>query len=249
MTAEQQQDQLDPLAQQFYEQVVENRQKLAALVLHGSQKTRNELTEQTKILSYCSVSERPLFLSYYFKTTAVKSYLMTALRQPLYKPVVYAIPFGVGEPKAFLNAMHVQKTRLLADATGEARQDLFQATRDKLYHTFLPTPAPTPVHAPVAQASRSPYSPLVLPPEPLPAILSLLGIPYWLVQFTRTQKGEGRKWTGELPQPPSNWDKQFCVATDDLDVKPVANKTNLATKPYKRNASEIVLTDELIEEL
>lgn len=223
----------------FYQQIIDNRQRLTALFLHGSQKERYDFVDQTDILQYCSTSERPLFLSYQFKTTAVKSYLMTALKQPLYKPAVYAIPFPVSAPKAFLNAMHVQKTRLLADATGESRRDLFQATRDKLYHTFLPAP----------DAPQSPYSPVQLPPEPLPTVLSLLAIPYWLVQFTRTQKGEGRKWTGQLPEPPTDYDKKFCVSVDDLNIKPTNTSTNLATKPYKRNVSEIVLTDELIEEL
>ena len=225
--------------EQFYEQVRANKARLRTLVLAGSANDKADFVNQTAILDYCSTAERPLFLAMQFRTTLVKAYLMSMLKQPLYKSVLYAIPFNLAaNPQSFINAMHVQKTRLLADATGEARQDLYNATRDKMFHEFVASGSPN------ESTEQSPYSPVTVAP-----ILSLLELPFWLVKFTRTPKGEGRKWTGELPKPPDNLNMNLFVVADDFGVQPPTNNPNLATKPYKRDGKEVVLTDELLEEL
>lgn len=225
--------------EQFYEQVRANKARLRTLVLAGSANDKADFVNQTAILDYCSTAERPLFLAMQFRTTLVKAYLMSMLKQPLYKSILYAIPFNLAaNPQSFINAMHVQKTRLLADATGEARQDLYNATRDKMFHEFVASPTEDGMEPP------SPYSPVTVAP-----ILSLLELPFWLVKFTRTPKGEGRKWTGELPKPPDNLNMNLFVVADDFGVQPPTNNPNLATKPYKRDGKEVVLTDELLEEL
>lgn len=225
--------------EQFYEQVRANKARLRTLVLAGSANDKADFVNQTAILDYCSIAERPLFLAMQFRTTLVKAYLMSMLKQPLYKSVLYAIPFNLAaNPQSFINAMHVQKTRLLADATGEARQDLYNATRDKMFHEFVASPSDN------DSTGQSPYSPVTVAP-----ILSLLELPFWLVKFTRTPKGEGRKWTGELPKPPDNLNMNLFVVADDFGVQPPTNNPNLATKPYKRDGKEVVLTDELLEEL
>lgn len=225
--------------EQFYEQVQANKARLRTLVLVGSANDKADFVNQTAILDYCSAAERPLFLAMQFRTTLVKAYLMSMLKQPLYKSVLYAIPFNLAaNPQSFINAMHVQKTRLLADATGEARQDLYNATRDKMFHEFITSPSDN------DGTAQSPYSPVMVAP-----ILSLLELPFWLVKFTRTPKGEGRKWTGELPKPPDNLNMNLFVVADDFGVQPPTNNPNLATKPYKRDSKEVVLTDELLEEL
>lgn len=225
--------------EQFYEQVQANKAKLRSLVLVGSTNDKADFVNQTAILDYCSAAERPLFLAMQFRTTLVKAYLMSMLKQPLYKSVLYAIPFNLAaNPQSFINAMHVQKTRLLADATGEARQDLYNATRDKMFHEFINSPSEN------GMEPQSPYSPVTVAP-----ILSMLELPFWLVKFTRTPKGEGRKWTGELPKPPDNLNMNLFVVADDYGVQPPTNNPNLATKPYKRDGKEVVLTDELLEEL
>lgn len=225
--------------EQFYEQVRANKARLRTLVLAGSANDKADFVNQTAILDYCSAAERPLFLAMQFRTTLVKAYLMSMLKQPLYKSVLYAIPFNLAaNPQLFINAMHVQKTRLLADATGEARQDLYNATRDKMFHEFVAS------HSEDGGTGQSPYSPVTVAP-----ILSLLELPFWLVKFTRTPKGEGRKWTGELPKPPDNLNMNLFVVADDFGVQPPTNNPNLATKPYKRDGKEVVLTDELLEEL
>ena len=225
--------------EQFYEQVQANKSRLRTLVLAGSANDKADFVNQTAILDYCSAAERPLFLAMQFRTTLVKAYLMSMLKQPLYKSILYAIPFNLAaNPQSFINAMHVQKTRLLADATGEARQDLYNATRDKMYHEFISSGSDN------ESTEQSPYSPVTVAP-----ILSLLELPFWLVKFTRTPKGEGRKWTGELPKPPDNLNMNLFVVADDFGVQPPTNNPNLATKPYKRDGKEVVLTDELLEEL
>ena len=225
--------------EQFYEQVQANKARLRTLVLAGSANDKADFVNQTAILDYCSAAERPLFLAMQFRTTLVKAYLMSMLKQPLYKSILYAIPFNLAaNPQSFINAMHVQKTRLLADATGEARQDLYNATRDKMYHEFISSGSDN------ESTEQSPYSPVTVAP-----ILSLLELPFWLVKFTRTPKGEGRKWTGELPKPPDNLNMNLFVVADDFGVQPPTNNPNLATKPYKRDGKEVVLTDELLEEL
>ena len=225
--------------EQFYEQVQANKARLRTLVLAGSANDKADFVNQTAILDYCSAAERPLFLAMQFRTTLVKAYLMSMLKQPLYKSILYAIPFNLAaNPQSFINAMHVQKTRLLADATGEARQDLYNATRDKMFHEFVASPSGN------ESTGQSPYSPVTVAP-----ILSLLELPFWLVKFTRTPKGEGRKWTGELPKPPDNLNMNLFVVADDFGVQPPTNNPNLATKPYKRDGKEVVLTDELLEEL
>lgn len=229
--------------EQFYEQVRANKARLRTLVLAGSANDKADFVNQTAILDYCSAAERPLFLAMQFRTTLVKAYLMSMLKQPLYKSVLYAIPFNLAaNPQSFINAMHVQKTRLLADATGEARQDLYNATRDKMFHEFVASPSGS--GSPNDSTEQSPYSPVTVAP-----ILSLLELPFWLVKFTRTPKGEGRKWTGELPKPPDNLNMNLFVVADDFGVQPPTNNPNLATKPYKRDGKEVVLTDELLEEL
>lgn len=239
--------------EQFYEQVRTNKVRLRTLVLVGSANDKADFVNQTAILDYCSAAERPLFLAMQFRTTLVKAYLMSMLKQPLYKSVLYAVPFNLAaNPQSFINAMHVQKTRLLADATGEARQDLYNATRDKMFHEFINSPSPSPSGSPSPNGScseegrepQSPYSPVMVAP-----ILSLLELPFWQVKFTRTPKGEGRKWTGELPKPPDNLNMNLFVVADDFGVQPPTNNPNLATKPYKRDGKEVVLTDELLEEL
>ena len=233
--------------EQFYEQVRANKARLRTLVLVGSANDKADFVNQTAILDYCSTAERPLFLAMQFRTTLVKAYLMSMLKQPLYKSVLYAIPFNLAaNPQSFINAMHVQKTRLLADATGEARQDLYNATRDKMFHEFVASGSPSPNSSgsPNDSTGQSPYSPVTVAP-----ILSLLELPFWLVKFTRTPKGEGRKWTGELPKPPDNLNMNLFVVADDFGVQPPTNNPNLATKPYKRDGKEVVLTDELLEEL
>lgn len=225
--------------EQFYEQVQANKARLRNLVLVGSASDKADFVNQTAILDYCSAAERPLFLAMQFRTTLVKAYLMSMLKQPLYKSALYAIPFNLAaNPQSFINAMHVQKTRLLADATGEARQDLYNATRDKMFHEFINSGSDN------ESIEQSPYSPVTVAP-----ILSLLELPFWLVKFTRTPKGEGRKWTGELPKPPDNLNMNLFVVADDFGVQPPTNNPNLATKPYKRDGKEVVLTDELLEEL
>lgn len=229
--------------EQFYEQVRANKARLRTLVLAGSANDKADFVNQTAILDYCSTAERPLFLAMQFRTTLVKAYLMSMLKQPLYKSILYAIPFNLAaNPQSFINAMHVQKTRLLADATGEARQDLYNATRDKMFHEFVASPNGS--GSPNDSTGQSPYSPVTVAP-----ILSLLELPFWLVKFTRTPKGEGRKWTGELPKPPDNLNMNLFVVADDFGVQPPTNNPNLATKPYKRDGKEVVLTDELLEEL
>lgn len=247
--------------EQFYEQVRANKARLRTLVLAGSANDKADFVNQTAILDYCSTAERPLFLAMQFRTTLVKAYLMSMLKQPLYKSVLYAIPFNLAaNPQSFINAMHVQKTRLLADATGEARQDLYNATRDKMYHEFVASPSPnhtcnnngscTGNDSPSGSGNdndstgQSPYSPVTVAP-----ILSMLELPFWQVKFTRTPKGEGRKWTGELPKPPDNLNTNLFVVTEDFGVKSPNSNPNLATKPYKRDGKEVVLTDELLEEL
>ena len=233
--------------EQFYEQVRANKARLRTLVLAGSANDKADFVNQTAILDYCSTAERPLFLAMQFRTTLVKAYLMSMLKQPLYKSILYAIPFNLAaNPQSFINAMHVQKTRLLADATGEARQDLYNATRDKMFHEFVASGSPSPngSGSPNDSTGQSPYSPVTVAP-----ILSLLELPFWLVKFTRTPKGEGRKWTGELPKPPDNLNMNLFVVADDFGVQPPTNNPNLATKPYKRDGKEVVLTDELLEEL
>jgi len=225
--------------EQFYEQVQANKARLRTLVLVGSANDKADFVNQTAILDYCSAAERPLFLAMQFRTTLVKAYLMSMLKQPLYKSVLYAVPFNLAaNPQSFINAMHVQKTRLLADATGEARQDLYNATRDKMFHEFIASPSED------GGKAQSPYSPVTVAP-----ILSMLELPFWLVKFTRTPKGEGRKWTGELPKPPDNLNMNLFIVADDFEVQPPTNNPNLATKPYKRDGKEVVLTDELLEEL
>lgn len=227
--------------EQFYEQVQAHKARLRTLVIAGSATAKTDFVNQTAILEYCSHAERPLFLAMQFRTTLVKAYLMAMLKQPLYKPVLYAIPFNLAaNPQSFINAMHVQKTRLLADATGEARQDLYTATRDKMFHEFVASPS----GSEEGGIQQSPYSPVTVAP-----ILSLLELPFWMVKFTRTPKGEGRKWTGELPKPPDNLNMNLFVVADDFGVQPPTNNPNLATKPYKRDGKEVVLTDELLEEL
>ena len=131
-------------------------------------------------------------------------------------------------------------------ATGEARQDLYNATRDKMFHEFVASPSGSGNSSGNDNEStgQSPYSPVTVAP-----ILSLLELPFWLVKFTRTPKGEGRKWTGELPKPPDNLNMNLFVVADDFGVQPPTNNPNLATKPYKRDGKEVVLTDELLEEL
>lgn len=233
--------------EQFYEQVQANKARLRSLVLVGSADDKADFVNQTAILDYCSAAERPLFLAMQFRTTLVKAYLMSMLKQPLYKSVLYAIPFNLAaNPQSFINAMHVQKTRLLADATGEARQDLYNATRDKMFHEFISNGNNSSSNSPSEDGgtAQSPYSPVMVAP-----ILSLLELPFWLVKFTRTPKGEGRKWTGELPRPPDNLNMNLFVVADDFGVQPPTNNPNLATKPYKRDGKEVVLTDELLEEL
>lgn len=247
--------------EQFYEQVRTNKDRLRTLIITGSANDKADFVNQTAILDYCSAAERPLFLAMQFRTTLVKAYLMSMLKQPLYKSVLYAIPFNLAaNPQSFINAMHVQKTRLLADATGEARQDLYNATRDKMYHKFvtIPNHSGSPSGSDSGSDSgsgsgsgsdndsteQSPYSPVTVAP-----ILSLLELPFWLVKFTRTPKGEGRKWTGELPKPPDNLNTNLFVVTEDFGVKSPTSNPNLATKPYKRDGKEVVLTDELLEEL
>lgn len=227
--------------EQFYEQVRANKARLRTLVLAGSASDKADFVNQTVILDYCSTAERPLFLAMQFRTTLVKAYLMSMLKQPLYKSVLYAIPFNLAaNPQSFINAMHVQKTRLLADATGEARQDLYNATRDKMYHEFVASSSGNDNES----TGQSPYSPVTVAP-----ILHLLELPFWQVKFTRTPKGEGRKWTGELPKPPDNLNTNLFIVADDFGVQPPTNNHNLATKPYKRDGKEVVLTDELLEEL
>lgn len=235
--------------EQFYEQVRANKARLRTLVLAGSANDKADFVNQTAILDYCSAAERPLFLAMQFRTTLVKAYLMSMLKQPLYKSILYAIPFNLAaNPQSFINAMHVQKTRLLADATGEARQDLYNATRDKMFHEFVASPSGSgsgnDSGSDNESTGQSPYSPVTVAP-----ILSLLELPFWLVKFTRTPKGEGRKWTGELPKPPDNLNMNLFVVADDFGVQPPTNNPNLATKPYKRDGKEVVLTDELLEEL
>lgn len=231
--------------EQFYEQVRANKARLRTLVLAGSANDKADFVNQTAILDYCSAAERPLFLAMQFRTTLVKAYLMSMLKQPLYKSILYAIPFNLAaNPQSFINAMHVQKTRLLADATGEARQDLYNATRDKMFHEFVSSGSPSGSGSDNDSTGQSPYSPVTVAP-----ILSLLELPFWLVKFTRTPKGEGRKWTGELPKPPDNLNMNLFVVADDFGVQPPTNNPNLATKPYKRDGKEVVLTDELLEEL
>ena len=241
--------------EQFYEQVQANKARLRTLVLVGSANDKADFVNQTAILEYCSAAERPLFLAMQFRTTLVKAYLMSMLKQPLYKSVLYAVPFNLAaNPQSFINAMHVQKTRLLADATGEARQDLYNATRDKMFHEFINSPSLSPNGndsnsdsnslSDDGGTAQSPYSPVTVAP-----ILSMLGLPFWLVKFTRTPKGEGRKWTGELPKAPDNLNMNLFVVADDFGVQPPTNNPNLATKPYKRDGKEVVLTDELLEEL
>ena len=233
--------------EQFYEQVRANKARLRTLVLAGNANDKADFVNQTAILDYCSAAERPLFLAMQFRTTLVKAYLMSMLKQPLYKSILYAIPFNLAaNPQSFINAMHVQKTRLLADATGEARQDLYNATRDKMFHEFVASPSGSPSGSgsPNDSTEQSPYSPVTVAP-----ILSLLELPFWLVKFTRTPKGEGRKWTGELPKPPDNLNINLFVVADDFGVQPPTSNPNLATKPYKRDGKEVVLTDELLEEL
>lgn len=229
--------------EQFYEQVQANKARLRSLVLVGSASDKADFVNQTAILDYCSAAERPLFLAMQFRTTLVKAYLMSMLKQPLYKSAIYAIPFNLAaNPQSFINAMHVQKTRLLADATGEARQDLYNATRDKMFHEFIANDSPS--GSDYDGTAQSPYSPVTVAP-----ILYMLELPFWLVKFTRTPKGEGRKWTGELPKPPDNLNMNLFVVADDFGVQPPTNNPNLATKPYKRDGKEVVLTDELLEEL
>ena len=229
--------------EQFYEQVRAHKARLRTLVIAGSADAKMDFVNQTAILDYCSLAERPLFLAMQFRTTLVKAYLMAMLKQELYKPVLYAIPFNLAaNPQSFINAMHVQKTRLLADATGEARQDLYNATRDKMYHEFIASPSGS--GSEEGGIPQSPYSPVTVAP-----ILSMLELPFWMVKFTRTPKGEGRKWTGELPKPPDNLNINLFVVADDFGVQPPANNPNLATRPYKRDGKEVVLTDELLEEL
>lgn len=235
--------------EQFYEQVRANKVRLRTLVLVGSANDKADFINQTAILDYCSAAERPLFLAMQFRTTLVKAYLMSMLKQPLYKSTLYAIPFNLAaNPQSFINAMHVQKTRLLADATGEARQDLYNATRDKMYHEFVASPTCNDSGNDSGNnndnTEQSPYSLVTVAP-----ILSLLELPFWLVKFTRTPKGEGRKWTGELPKPPDNLNTNLFVVTEDFGVQSPTNNPNLATKPYKRDGKEVVLTDELLEEL
>lgn len=235
--------------EKFYEQVRANKARLRTLVLAGSANDKADFVNQTAILDYCSTAERPLFLAMQFRTTLVKAYLMSMLKQPLYKSVLYAIPFNLAaNPQSFINAMHVQKTRLLADATGEARQDLYNATRDKMYHEFVASPSGNDSGSGSGSdnesTGQSPYSPVTVAP-----ILHLLELPFWQVKFTRTPKGEGRKWTGELPKPPDNLNTNLFVVTEDFGVKSPTSNPNLATKPYKRDGKEVVLTDELLEEL
>ena len=235
--------------EQFYEQVQAHKARLRTLVIAGSANDKADFVNQTAILDYCSPAERPLFLAMQFRTTLVKAYLMSMLKQPLYKSVLYAVPFNLAvNPQSFINAMHVQKTRLLADATGEARQDLYTATRDKMFHEFVTITSPSGNGngngSEEGEEPQSPYSPVTVAP-----ILSLLELPFWMVKFTRTPKGEGRKWTGELPKPPDNLNMNLFVVADDFGVQPPANNPNLATKPYKRDGKEVVLTDELLEEL
>lgn len=203
----------------FFEQLARNADNIKNLLVYGNGKRKEEFINDTGLLGFASPSEYPLFKAMQIHTTLPKAYLIACLTQELYERKTYCVPFALATGKNFFNAFRVQKTRLLADATGESRRQIYYAARDKVYSQYIPNEF----------AEK-------------PRILETIHLDYWSYSIVRTQQGEGLSWRGEVPEPP----KPTASVVDHSEAfnTIITKRNTLGTKPYKRTP---IITQEDLE--
>ena len=198
--------------------------KVRSVLLHGTAEKKQQFITDLGVLNICGKCELAFFKALLYRITIPKAMTMAALQQPLYERTTYAVPFQYASPKTFFSSMYVAKTRLLADATGESRMDMYQAARDKMWKEFTPNEAAPPAH-----------------------IFQAASIPYWCFTIYRTQVGEGKP-RGYFPEAPAIKREPTAFTLTDIGEElgfKDPPRHILATKPCARKVVQIFTEEDL----